>query len=179
MSRFILQHVYRGGVGSAARHQRAGNHHHDVAFLRQAAGQRGFFTDAVEVVGRGDFLDHLRDNALAQHQLMRGGFIGGQRQDHRVREVFTHGFRCLARREGVMSDGSPAAEVRFEAGAFGQLQKPPHARQTRVISGEFEFTLGGDTRVVRAGESLILPANVASGCFCLSAGVLLEIPQTR
>lgn len=30
----------------------------------------------------------------------------------------------LARREGVMSDGSPAAEVRFEAGAFGQLQKP-------------------------------------------------------
>jgi len=48
-----------------------------------------------------------------------------------------------------------------------------------VISGEFEFTLGGDTRIVRAGESLILPANVASGCFCLSAGVLLEIPQTR
>lgn len=84
----------------------------------------------------------------------------------------------LARREGVMSDGSPAAEVRFEAGAFGQLQ-PAHARQTRVISGEFEFTLGGDTRIVRAGESLTLPANVASGCFCLSAGVLLEIPQTR
>lgn len=77
------------------------------------------------------------------------------------------------------SDGSPAAEMRFETGAFGQLQKPPHALQTRVISGEFEFTLGGDTRVVRAGESLILPANVASGCFCLSAGVLLEIPLTR
>ncbi|HCD1614763.1 TPA: cupin [Serratia marcescens] len=85
----------------------------------------------------------------------------------------------LARREGVMSDGSPAAEVRFEAGAFGQLQKPAHALQTRVISGEFEFTLGGDTRIVRAGESLILPANVASGCFCLSAGMLLEIHQTR
>lgn len=61
--------------------------------LRQAAGQRGFFTDAVEVVGGGDFFDHLRDNALAQHQLMRGGLVGGQRQDHRVREVFTHGFR--------------------------------------------------------------------------------------
>ena len=82
----------------------------------------------------------------------------------------------LARREGVMSDGSPAAEVRFEAGAFGQLQSPARAANP-VISGEFEFTLGGDTRVVRAGESLILPANVASGCFCLSAGVLLEIPQ--
>ena len=75
-----------------------------------------------------------------------------------------------------MSDGSPAAEVRFEAGAFGQLQSPARAANP-VISGEFEFTLGGDTRVVRAGESLILPANVASGCFCLSAGVLLEIPQ--
>lgn len=85
----------------------------------------------------------------------------------------------LARREGVMSDGSPAAEVRFEAGAFGQLQKPAHALQTRVISGEFEFTLGGNTRIVHAGESLTLPANVASGCFCLSAGTLLEIPQTR
>ncbi|OKB65768.1 cupin [Serratia marcescens] len=85
----------------------------------------------------------------------------------------------LSRREGVMSDGAPAAEVRFEAGAFGQLQKHPHALQTRVVSGEFEFTLGGDARVVRAGESLTLPANVASGSFCLSAGVLLEIPQTR
>ena len=50
-----------------------------------------------------------------------------------------------------MSDGSPAAEVRFEAGAFGQLQKP-RTRGKPVISGEFEFTLGGDTRVVRAGE---------------------------
>lgn len=53
----------------------------------------------------------------------------------------------LLRRQGIMSDGAQAAEVKFEAGTFGQLQKRLHALQTRVVSGEFEFTVGGDTQI--------------------------------
>ncbi|CAI0757875.1 cupin domain-containing protein [Serratia entomophila] len=84
----------------------------------------------------------------------------------------------LARREGTMSDGLAAVEVRFAAGAFGQLQKRDRALQTRVLSGEFEFTVGGDTQILLTGETLEVPANVASGCFCLAAGTLLEITLT-
>lgn len=81
----------------------------------------------------------------------------------------------LIRRQGVMSDGARATEVKFGAGTFGQLQKRAHSLQTRVVSGEFEFTVGSDTQVVVAGETIAIPANTASGCFCLIAGTLLEI----
>lgn len=81
----------------------------------------------------------------------------------------------LSRRQGKMNDGARATEVKFDAGAFGQLQKYPHALQTRVVSGEFEFTVGSDTQIVLAGETITIPANTASGCFCLSAGTLWEI----
>ncbi|WP_129544169.1 cupin domain-containing protein [Serratia sp. 1D1416] len=85
----------------------------------------------------------------------------------------------LARREGTMSDGLAAVEVRFDAGAFGQLQKRDCALQTRVLSGEFEFTVGGDQHLLTAGESIEIAARVASGCFCLAAGSLLEIIRPR
>ncbi|QUY50378.1 cupin [Serratia plymuthica] len=81
----------------------------------------------------------------------------------------------LLRRQGTMSDGAHAAEIKFEAGTFGQLQKRLHPLQTRVVSGEFEFTVGSDTQIVVAGETIVIPANTASGCFCLTAGTLLEI----
>lgn len=81
----------------------------------------------------------------------------------------------LARREGKMSDGTAAAEVRFDAGTFGQLQKHAHALQTHVLSGEFEFTVGSEIFVALAGETVTIPARVASGCFCLAAGTLREI----
>ncbi|MEE4410113.1 MULTISPECIES: cupin [unclassified Serratia (in: enterobacteria)] len=81
----------------------------------------------------------------------------------------------LLRRQGIMNDGTRATEVKFEAGTFGQLQKRAHSLQTRVVSGEFEFTVGGDTQILVAGETIVIPANTASGCFCLAAGTLLEI----
>ncbi|MGO4743913.1 cupin [Serratia quinivorans] len=85
----------------------------------------------------------------------------------------------LSRRHGVMSDGSKATEVKFDAGTFGQLQKRTYALQTQVVSGEFEFTVGNDIQLVVAGETVIIPANIASGCFCLTAGTLLEIITAR
>lgn len=81
----------------------------------------------------------------------------------------------LLRRQGIMSNGAQAAEVKFEAGTFGQLQKREHSLQTQVVAGEFEFTVGGDTQILVAGETIVIPANTASGCFCLTAGTLLEI----
>uniref|UniRef100_UPI0035C6B644 cupin n=1 Tax=Serratia quinivorans TaxID=137545 RepID=UPI0035C6B644 len=84
----------------------------------------------------------------------------------------------LIRRQGIMSNGARATEVKFDAGTFGQLQKRNFSLQTQVVSGEFEFTLGNDIQVVVAGESIVIPANTASGCFCLTAGTLWEIITT-
>ncbi|MEB6336770.1 cupin domain-containing protein [Serratia rhizosphaerae] len=89
--------------------------------------------------------------------------------------AFTTPDNGQSRREGQLSDGRVAAEVRFEAGAFGQLKKRADAVHIRVIDGDFEFTVGSDILLLQAGESVAVPAQVPSGCFCLSAGTLLEI----
>ena len=82
----------------------------------------------------------------------------------------------ITRRSGVISNGKPAAELTFESGAFSQLRKQPQAITTRIVTGEFEFTVGADTHLLVSGESLNIPIGTISGCFCLSSGVLVETP---
>ncbi len=65
-------------------------------------------------------------------------------------------------------------EVHFDAGAVGPLHSHPHEQLTHVLSGAFEFTIGEDTRVVRAGDTLYKRPGVVHGCRCLEAGVLLD-----
>ena len=85
----------------------------------------------------------------------------------------------VASRKGVMSDNTPATETRFTAGAFSQLQKRPSPQLIHVLSGEFEFTLGSQVHIVMAKETLAIPADTLFGCFCLTAGSLLETPLAR
>lgn len=67
-----------------------------------------------------------------------------------------------------------AVEVNFEKGAIGPMHNHPHEQLTTVLSGEFEFTIGDETRVVRAGDTLYKKPNVMHGCICLQAGRLLD-----
>ncbi|MRS14198.1 cupin domain-containing protein [Enterobacteriaceae bacterium RIT691] len=67
-----------------------------------------------------------------------------------------------------------AVEVNFEQGAIGPLHSHPHEQLTTVLSGEFEFTIGDETRVVRAGDTLYKKPNIIHGCVCLQAGRLLD-----
>jgi quercetin dioxygenase-like cupin family protein len=77
--------------------------------------------------------------------------------------------RILAHAGGLMQ-----VEVHFERGAIGPLHSHPHEQLTNVLSGEFEFTIGGETRVVRAGDTLYKKPNVVHGCVCREPGVLLD-----
>lgn len=36
----------------------------------------------------------------------------------------------------------------------------PHEQAGLVIQGEFEFTIGGETRAIRQGEAYVIPGNV-------------------
>jgi quercetin dioxygenase-like cupin family protein len=65
-------------------------------------------------------------------------------------------------------------EVQFDTGAVGPMHNHPHEQLTYVLCGEFEFTIGSDTRVVRTGDTLYKRANVMHGCVCRKAGVLLD-----
>jgi quercetin dioxygenase-like cupin family protein len=77
--------------------------------------------------------------------------------------------KILAHDGGLMQ-----VEVAFQEGAVGALHSHPHEQLTYVLSGEFEFTIGDETRVVRAGDTLYKRSGVLHGCRCIKSGVLLD-----
>jgi quercetin dioxygenase-like cupin family protein len=65
-------------------------------------------------------------------------------------------------------------EVHFEEGAIGPLHNHPHEQLTFVLSGEFKFTIGDETHVVKAGDTLYKKSGIMHGCVCLKKGILLD-----
>ncbi|MBC7003387.1 cupin domain-containing protein [Photobacterium sp. BZF1] len=72
------------------------------------------------------------------------------------------------------SDNMMSVEVHFEEGAIGALHTHPHEQLTYVLSGEFEFTIGNDTKIVKAGDTMYKEPEILHGCRCLKAGVLID-----
>lgn len=66
-------------------------------------------------------------------------------------------------------------ENTFDAGAVGVLHSHPHTQITYVVSGVFRFTIDGETKIVRAGDTMLKEDGVIHGCTCIEAGVLLDI----
>ncbi len=64
--------------------------------------------------------------------------------------------------------------VVFERGAIGVAHQHPHIQCSLVASGRFEMTIGGETRVLSAGDSFIVPSNVVHSAVALEAGELVD-----
>ncbi|MCE0494764.1 cupin domain-containing protein [Vibrio salinus] len=80
----------------------------------------------------------------------------------------------VSRKVLAYSDNIMSVEVHFEKGAIGAMHSHPHEQLTYVLSGAFEFTIGGETKVVRTGDTLYKEPNIEHGCVCLEAGVLID-----
>ena len=65
-------------------------------------------------------------------------------------------------------------KVQFETGAVGSLHAHPHVQSSYVASGSFELTIGGEKKVLHAGDGYFVPSNVVHGCVCLQAGMLID-----
>lgn len=81
----------------------------------------------------------------------------------------------VVRRILAHTDGLMCVENRFETGAVGALHSHPHTQITYVLSGVFAFTIAGETRTVREGDTLLKEDGVEHGCTCLASGALLDI----
>lgn len=80
----------------------------------------------------------------------------------------------VSRKVLAHSDNMMSVEVHFEKGAIGAMHSHPHEQLTYVLSGEFEFTIGNKTKIVKAGDTMYKEPNVEHGCVCLEAGVLID-----
>ena len=72
------------------------------------------------------------------------------------------------------NDNIMMVKVSFKKGQVGAMHSHPHSQVTYVASGAFEFTVGGVTKIVRAGDALYKQPNIEHGCVCLEDGILID-----
>jgi quercetin dioxygenase-like cupin family protein len=65
-------------------------------------------------------------------------------------------------------------KVEFETGAVGALHQHVHSQISYIESGEFEVTVGDETRVLQAGDTFYAAPNVPHGVVARQTGVLLD-----
>ena len=73
------------------------------------------------------------------------------------------------------NDSLMSVEVHFEKGAVGSMHTHPHVQISYVLEGSFEATIGGETKIIKKGDTYITEPDVPHGVVCLEAGTLLDI----
>ncbi len=81
----------------------------------------------------------------------------------------------VKRRVMAYSDNIMVCEVLFEKDAIGELHKHPHEQATYITKGSFEFTVGEETKIVKAGDCLYKQPNVIHGAKALEDSALIDI----
>ena len=65
--------------------------------------------------------------------------------------------------------------VELEKGGIGPMHQHYHSQVTYVISGQFDLTIGEDTRRMKGGDAFYIPPNVMHGAICVEKGVLIDV----
>lgn len=66
-------------------------------------------------------------------------------------------------------------EISFEKGAKGNFHSHKHLQITYIAKGSFEFTIDGETKVVKQGDSVYMPSDAVHGVTALEEGILVDV----
>lgn len=70
---------------------------------------------------------------------------------------------------------SMLVKVKFEkSGAVGAMHSHYHTQTSYVVSGKFELTINGESRIVTAGDGFYIEPDVEHGCLCIEPGILID-----
>lgn len=72
-------------------------------------------------------------------------------------------------------DSLMLVKAHFEKGGIGTLHKHYHSQVTYVESGQFEVTIGAETKILKAGDSFYVQPHVLHGAVCLESGILIDV----
>ena len=79
------------------------------------------------------------------------------------------------RRQIMAYDGQlMMVKVEFEKGAVGTIHEHYHSQASYVASGKFELTIGGEKKILTAGDGYYVAPDEPHGCVCLEAGILID-----
>lgn len=65
-------------------------------------------------------------------------------------------------------------KIEFKAGGVGYAHQHVHSQCSYVVSGVFEFQIGDETKIVKAGDGLYMKSNVLHGVKCIEDGILID-----
>ncbi len=65
-------------------------------------------------------------------------------------------------------------KVAFEEGAVGKPHSHYHSQASYVASGRFEVTVGGEKKILVAGDGFYVAPDTIHGVVCLEAGTLVD-----
>lgn len=77
----------------------------------------------------------------------------------------------------IHTDQMTVAHFRIEAGSVLPEHHHVHQQVTNVISGELELTVGGLTRVCKAGDVAVIPSHVPHSGKALTDCFVLDVFQ--
>lgn len=66
-------------------------------------------------------------------------------------------------------------EISFLAGAVGNVHSHPHTQVSYVNRGSLRFRVGDETKVVRQGDSILIPPNTLHGVEALEESMLVDV----
>tara|TARA_Y100000385_G_scaffold119802_1_gene124647 strand:- start:378 stop:725 length:348 start_codon:yes stop_codon:yes gene_type:complete len=66
-------------------------------------------------------------------------------------------------------------KVHFDTGGIGYKHEHYHSQVTYVESGQFEFSIGNETKLVKKGDSVYIPPQISHGATCIETGVLIDV----
>ncbi len=78
------------------------------------------------------------------------------------------------RRVLLHTDELMMVEFAFEKGGVGAPHSHPHVQASYVAEGAFEVTIGGETAMLAAGDSFIVPSDSVHSVKALEAGRLID-----
>ncbi len=66
-------------------------------------------------------------------------------------------------------------KVWFEEGSQGYIHEHFHSQVTYVVEGEFDVTVGNNTKTLMAGDCFFMEPNIRHGAICRRAGILIDV----
>lgn len=66
-------------------------------------------------------------------------------------------------------------EVTFEKGAIGAEHTHMHQQISYIAKGSFEFNLDGDKRILKQGDSVLIPSGVNHGVVALEESIIVDV----
>ena len=65
-------------------------------------------------------------------------------------------------------------EVVLEEGAQVAVHSHPNTQISYIVSGVIEFTVDGEKKIVRKGDTVLLHSNVPHSCVCLEKAMVAD-----